>query len=47
MPSSEYPDNHPGAWMGGRNPSYAGPSFGQEGMCNCVPVIIEHLILYF
>ncbi|KAJ6990663.1 hypothetical protein NC653_019047 [Populus alba x Populus x berolinensis] len=23
--------NHPGAWMGGRNPSYAGPSFGQEG----------------
>ncbi|KAH8503036.1 hypothetical protein H0E87_014382 [Populus deltoides] len=24
-------DNHPGAWMGGRNPSYAGPSFGQEG----------------
>lgn len=47
MPSSEYADNHPGAWMGGRNPSYAGPSFGQEGMCNCVPVIIEHLILYF
>ncbi|KAJ6917731.1 hypothetical protein NC652_019919 [Populus alba x Populus x berolinensis] len=31
MPSSEYADNHPGAWMGGRNPSYAGPSFGQEG----------------
>ncbi|KAJ6916709.1 hypothetical protein NC652_019199 [Populus alba x Populus x berolinensis] len=47
MPSSEYADNHPGAWMGGRNPSYAGPSFGQEGTCNCVPAIIEHLILYF
>ncbi|KAB5548012.1 hypothetical protein DKX38_011418 [Salix brachista] len=31
MPSSEYADNQPGAWMGGRNPSHAGPSFGLEG----------------
>jgi hypothetical protein len=39
MPSSEYADGQHGAWMSGRNPSHAGPSFGQEGTCNCVPVI--------
>ncbi|KAJ6682438.1 PROTEIN HUA2-LIKE 1 [Salix koriyanagi] len=31
MPSSEYADSQHGAWMNGRNPSHAGPSFGQEG----------------
>ncbi|KAJ6995610.1 hypothetical protein NC653_012451 [Populus alba x Populus x berolinensis] len=31
LPSSEYADGQHGAWMSGRNPSHAGPSFGQEG----------------
>ncbi|KAJ6737033.1 HEPATOMA-DERIVED GROWTH FACTOR-RELATED [Salix viminalis] len=39
MPSSEYADSQHGAWMSGRNPSHGGPSFGQEGTCNHVPVI--------
>ncbi|KAB5556635.1 hypothetical protein DKX38_007544 [Salix brachista] len=39
MPSSEYADSQHGAWMSGRNPSHAGPSFGQEGTCHLVPVI--------
>ncbi|KAF9682035.1 hypothetical protein SADUNF_Sadunf05G0066300 [Salix dunnii] len=33
MPSSEYADSQHGAWMSGRNPSHAGPSFGQEVPC--------------
>ncbi|XP_037493884.1 ENHANCER OF AG-4 protein 2 [Jatropha curcas] len=32
MPSTEFnTDNQHGAWMSGRNPSHAGPSFGQDG----------------